>query len=256
MRPTEDLGSYDLYLRAFSLYRTLARADLKAALVLLDRAIALDPDNGPALGLAAFCRVFLVSIWSDDAAGQLSQARVLVSRALKVGADDPEVLANLVFATGFDGDRETALSLADRALQLNPGSSYAWIASGFARSTFGEPGLGFDQLEMGLRLDPLASLRPNVLAMQGLARCAEGRLGDGVALLKQAVQLRPEFPMAYAFLAASQGHLGDLVAGRESVARFESITPIGIRVFAKAHPDPEARKLLLEGLDLVDSAKA
>jgi TolB-like protein len=256
-RRTEDLGSYDLYLRAFSLYRSMAPADLEAALVLLDRAIALDPDNGPALGLAAFCHVFLVaSIWSDNPAAQLSQARALVSRALKVGSDDPEVLASLVFATGFDGGRETALSLADRALELNPGSSNAWIASGFARSTFGEPGLGFDQLEMGLRLDPLSALRPNTLGMQGVARCAEGRFRDAVALLKQAVQLRPELLMAHVFLAAAYGHLGERAAGRESIARFESITPADIRAFAEAHPDPAARRLLLEGLDLVEAATA
>jgi len=254
-RSTEDLGSYDLFLRAFSLYRSLARADLEAALELLDRAITLDPDNGPALGLAAFCHVFLVvSLWSDDPVGQSTQARALAARALKVGSDDPEVLASLVFATGFDGDREAALSLADRALELNPGSSYVWIASGFARSTFGEPGLGFDQLEMGLRLDPLSPLRPNTLGMQGLARCAQGRFRDAVALLKQAIQLRPELLITHVFLAAAHGHLGEQAAGREAIARFESLTPIGIRAFAQVHQDPEGRKLLLEGLDLAQGA--
>ena len=129
-RPTGDLGSYDLYLRAYSLYRTLARADLVAASALVDRAIVLDPENGPALGLGAFCRVFLVtSGWSDDPAGQLSQARALVSRALKVGADDPEVLTNLAIAIGLAGDGETSVALADRAVELNPGSSWAWFAS-------------------------------------------------------------------------------------------------------------------------------
>ena len=256
-RPTEDLGSYDLYLRAFSRYRSLARADLEAALHLLDRAITLDPGNGPALGLAAFCHIFLViSSLSDDPAWQSMQARALVKRALEVGADDPEVLANLVFAAGFDGDRETALSLADRALELNPGSSYVWIASGFARSTFGEPGLGFDQLEMGLRLDPLSPLRPNTLGMQGLARCADGRFREGVALLKQAVQLRPELLIAHLFLAVSHGHLGEPAAAREAIARFESLAPIGIRAFVQAHPFPATREFLLEGLDLVEGAAA
>jgi adenylate cyclase len=252
-RPTEDLGSYDLYLRAFALYRTLARTDLTAALVLLNRAIALDPGHGPALALAAVCHVFLVaSGWSDDPAGQLSQARALVPRALKVGADDPEVLGSLVFATGLDGGREIALSLANRALELNPGSSLAWIASGFARSTFGEPALGFDQLEMGLRLDPVSPLRANTLGMQGIARCAQGRFGDGAALLKEAIQLRPESLMANAFLAAAYGHLGDPAAGRGAIARFEGLTPTGIRAFAEVHPDPAARRLLLEGLDFVE----
>jgi TolB-like protein len=256
-RPTGDLGSYDLYLRAFSVYRTLARADLVAALELLDRAVVLDPENGLALGLGAFCRVFLVtSAWSDNPAEHLSQARALVSRALKVSADDPEVLTNLAFATGLGRDLETAVALADRAVELNPGSPYAWIASGFARTNIGEPGLGFEHLETALRLDPLSPLRPVTLAMQGSARCAEGRFAEAVALLKQAVQLLPDFLMAHVYLAASLGHLGDRTGGREVIARFRSLTPVSMRTFAAGQPEPGVRELVLEGIELVEAGEA
>jgi TolB-like protein/Flp pilus assembly protein TadD len=256
-RPTGDLGSYDLYLRAFSVYRTLARADLVGAVALLDRAIALDPENALALALGAFCRVFLVtSSWSDDPRGQLAQARELVSRALKVGADDPEVLTNLTFATGLGRDLETAVALAKRAVELNPGSPYAWSASGFAKTNIGEPGLGFEHLETALRLDPLSPLRPVLLALQGSARCAEGRFGEAVALLKQAVQLLPDFLMAHVFLAASLGHLGDRAAGREVIARFRTLTPVGMRAFAAGQPEPGVRKLVLEGIELVEADDA
>jgi adenylate cyclase len=256
-RPTGDLGSYDLYLRAFSVYRTLARADLVAAVELLDRAIVLDPENGLALGLGAFCRVFLVtSSWSDNPAAHLSQARALVSRALKVSADDPEVLTNLAFATGLGRDLETAVALADRAVELNPGSPYAWIASGFARTNIGEPGLGFEHLETALRLDPLSPIRPVTLAIQGSARCAEGRFAEAVALLKQAVQLLPDFLMAHVYLAASLGHLGDRAAGREVIARFRSLTPVSMRTFAAGHPEPGVRKLVLEGIELAEADEA
>ena len=253
-RPTEDLGSYDLYLRANFLHRTLARVDLLEAVDLLDRAIALDPDHGPALALGAYCRIVLVtSSWSDDPAGELSVARALVARALAVGDDDPEVLAPGVIAAGLDGDRETALSLAERAVELNPGSSGAWLARGFATSTFGDPGLGVEQLEMALRLDPLSPFRANILGMQGFARLVQGRYGDAVALLRQSTQLRPEILMAHVFLAASHGYLGDLAAGREAIARFQSLTTITIRAFAESHPDPHVRGVILEGLALVES---
>ena len=61
--------------------------------------------------------------------------------------------------------------------------------------------------------------------------------------------------MAHVFLAAAYGHLGE--GSRSRVGRrFESITPADIRAFAEAHPDPAARRLLLEGLDLVEGATA
>ena len=43
-RPTDNMGSYDLYLRALPLSRTYAKAEVLKAIALLDRAIALDPN--------------------------------------------------------------------------------------------------------------------------------------------------------------------------------------------------------------------
>lgn len=111
-------------------------------------------------------------------------------------------------------------------------------------------------LETALRLDPLSPLRPVLLALQGSARCAEGRFGKAVALLKQAVQLLPDFLMAHVFLAASLGHLGDRAAGREVIARFQTLTPVGMRAFAAGQPEPGVRKLVLEGIELVEADDA
>ena len=253
-RSTENMSSYDLYLRAVAIYRTLAKADVLAAMDLLHRAIALDPENGPALGLAAFCHAFFVANgWSDDAAAESLVAQALIPRALQAGGDDAEVLAGLVIAIGIlGGEREAALPLADRAMELNPGSSFVWMASGWAMSTFGEPALGFEQLETSLRLNPLSQYRPNVLGMLGFARFGQGRFGEAAALLKQSLQLRPEFLMAYIFLAASLGQLGEREAGREAIARFETLTTIDIRALAGALPDPATRERILEGIAIAE----
>jgi adenylate cyclase len=251
-RPTENLGSYDLYLRAFSIYASLSRADMRAALALLDRAIVLDPGYGAALALAAFCHVFLVaSGWSDHPEAQLASARALIARALTSGRDDPEVLGGLAIAIGLLGeDREVPVSLADRAVEINPGSSQAWMASGFARTNMGEPALGFEHLETALRLDPLSQFRPNILAMQGYARFAQGRFREAVSLLKQSVRMQPEFLMAYVFLAAGHGHLGDKAAAREAIGSFQTVSDVDFHAFAAGYPDPKARSLVVEGIAL------
>ena len=65
--PTENMSSYDLYLRALPLYQTFTPAETLKARDLLERAIALDPDFGPALAAAAACQNVLVNFgWSDD----------------------------------------------------------------------------------------------------------------------------------------------------------------------------------------------
>ena len=50
----ENLDAYDLYLQALPLVHDVAVAGYSEALVLLDRAIALDPNFAPALALASF----------------------------------------------------------------------------------------------------------------------------------------------------------------------------------------------------------
>src|SRR5713226_7169845 len=49
-RRTSDLGTYELYLRAYAMSFTYQQ---RPALALLEEAIARDPHYGPALGLAA-----------------------------------------------------------------------------------------------------------------------------------------------------------------------------------------------------------
>ncbi len=149
------------------------------------------------------------------------------------------------------GDLEAAMSLADRAMEINPGSSTVWFASGWVRVQFGGAELAYEHLEMALRLDPLSQYRSTVLCGLGVARFAQGRFREAVSLLKQSVQLLPDFALPYMFLAAGHGQLGEVAAAREAIARNKSLSapagPIGAD-----WPDPVARELLLEGLALAE----
>ena len=64
-RRTEDLTTYDLYLRAQSFFWPLDRGSVGRALELLEQAIARDPQYGPALGWAAICHLQKTN-WSED----------------------------------------------------------------------------------------------------------------------------------------------------------------------------------------------
>jgi adenylate cyclase len=253
-RPTENMGSYDLCLRALSLYRTLTKVDVLAALDLLQRALAIDPNSGPALGMAALCHGSVVANgWSDDLAGHLQQAGTMIERALRFAGDDPDVLVNVAIAiTTLGGTPEAGLALADRAMEINPGSSVVWLISGWLRVESGEPERGFEQLKAALRLDPLSHYQPWALCGLGIARFAQRRFGEAISPLKQSFQLSQEFSMACIFLAASYSHLGEIAAARETVARFKSLTALDISDSAAKWPDPEARKLLLEGIAIAE----
>jgi predicted Zn-dependent protease len=117
----------------------------------------------------------------------------------------------------------------------------------------GESQRAYEDLEAALRLDPFSPYRSLMLCGMGVARFGQGRFREAVPLLKQAVQLQPAFALAYMFLAAGQGHLGEIGAAQDALARFKSLSATA-NVGAATWPELAARKLLVEGIALVDGA--
>jgi adenylate cyclase len=64
-RPTQDLGAYDLYLRALPFFLALTKEGYHRALDLLEQAIERDPNYGPALGWAANCHFQLANAYAE-----------------------------------------------------------------------------------------------------------------------------------------------------------------------------------------------
>jgi adenylate cyclase len=253
-RPTENMGSYDLYLRALPLFRSFARADMLQALELLDRALALDPDFGPALSLAASCRYSIHTFgWAKDPELTRREGIALTHKALKVAGDDPSVLASAAGPMmSLEGDMEGAATVVARALALNPGSSRAWMYSGLVRLRAGEIELAVEQIEMSRRLEPAGPNRPVQTVLLGVAKFAQGHFSETIALMKEAIR-QADHPPAYYHLAASYGHLGQTDAAREALARARQLAPklmdeyVQNGIWGSVH-----RTLLMEGIALAE----
>ncbi|MFL5286442.1 MAG: hypothetical protein ACJ8AW_37065 [Rhodopila sp.] len=134
-RPTNDLTAYDLYLRAMSAYRSLSRRGISDARNLAEQAIERDPDYGPALSMAARChlRAYLDE-WAEDPELERRKGIDRARRALAIGRDDPVIMAAAALVlTEFDDDISTAMTVIDRALEINPSYAHGWFVSGAIR---------------------------------------------------------------------------------------------------------------------------
>jgi adenylate cyclase len=247
-RPTENMGSHDLYLRASSLKRTYAKPEMSEALELLNRSLALDPDYGAALALAASCHVFLyVYGWSDDPETDHRLAVERVHRALKVAGDDAEVVARAAFvAENLEDDYAASIQLADRAIGLNPGSPFVWSSSAGVRLRAGELDRAIEHAETSLRLDPVGPDRSEKLFLVGIARFQQGRFGEAAPLLKEHAQ-QTGSPLALTLLAAAYGHLGQPREALEVLKRRTSRPGTG---FGPRPGHEDLRRLAKEGLAL------
>jgi TolB-like protein len=253
-RPTDNLSSYDLYLRALPLQRTFVLADVLEALDLASRAIALDPDFGPALALAATChRLIVLYEWSDDLEGHRRLGIELAHRALRAAGDDPYVLARVAANVDFiEGDHGAAVALLERALTLNPGCASAWLNSGMVRARAGETDAAIENFRTALRLDPMGQQQPAAMGFIGRALFQQGRFSEAVPLLKEFAQ-HVDTPLPQAFLAAAYGHLAQASSAQAALARYRALSSQPLEAFAANWlRDPAQRKLFLDGIAIAE----
>jgi TolB-like protein len=142
-RPTNDLTALDFYFRALADLDAFEKTGLLRALDLLGQAVEGDPHYGPALALAAHCHQGLeVNGWTEDPEATRCTSIDLARRALRSGADDPNVLALAAFVLGYFGeDIDVSLGLIDRCLTLNPSCARGWHWSALLRLFAGQPDL-------------------------------------------------------------------------------------------------------------------
>jgi adenylate cyclase len=255
-RPTEHLSSYDLYLRALYLFRASRRGEMLRSIELLDEAIAIDPNYALALAQAAVSlRQVVDHDWMDDLDAARRKGLGYAERALRLAADDPGVLARVgISLPGLEGEMGRALSLLARATALNPNSGFVWLASGSAQLRNGDPEAAAEQLERGMRLDPISSLNGFMRMYLASARFQQRRFDEALALYRTTT-LR--LPISFAILASLHGHLGQMIQAREALAEFEARDAGPIEKFARIwFPRTEYRQVLLDGIEAVRTAPA
>ncbi len=252
-RPTDNLGAYDLYLRAVS-NLTYSRAATLEAVRLLEAAVDLDPVFGPALGLAAGCRAHIdLYDWSEDLETNSRIGTDQARRALKAAPDDPSVLCSVAYAVAYlDLDLPGAIALADRAILLNPGSATAWGMGGQLRMESGDTDRAVEQLETSLRLDPIGGSRARRTAYLAIGRFHQQRFDEAAALVKDFVH-QTDSPRGFAILAASCGHLGRIREAQSALAGYRDRTPLPIEDFgARLLSQPAHLRLFLDGIALAE----
>ena len=250
-RPTADLTAYDLYLRALAAYFPITKERTLAALQLLDRAIGIDPNYGPALSWAAVCHwQCFTDGWTEQPEVSRQRAVSLSRRAMDATQnDDPGVLANVSFVLANFGEEISAMiGLIDRALALNPSFARGWNISGLLRLYAGDLDQAIEHVETAMRLSPRERVGAPLVVI-GLAYFFQRRFEDAAATLRLAAQENPGSPAIHRILTACYALMGRKSDACEALDQLRAITS---QVMPSALPwrIPDHRELLLSGLRL------
>ncbi len=254
-QPTKNLRSYDLYLQALALFRTVLQHNMFKALDLLEQALALDPDFALALSQASACHAMIARFrWSNDAEGGVKAMMAYIDRSLQLGGDDPQVIATAAMSYWAVGVLDDAARLAERATSLNPGSSLPWLARGKVAVALGNIELADECMQRSMRLDPISPNRSLQVGALAAIRFAQHRFEEGLIHAREYVELAHQ-PLSLGMLAATHGQLANVSAAGEAFAKLREHSQIPLEELAAMFFQDEAQQaLLLQGLTHAEQA--
>ena len=204
-KPPGNLDAWDLVMQALSYYWRVTRQDHAIAQELLKKAIAIDPNNGQALGVLATSYTFGAHMgWVElDDVAPIAERTALAA----IRADSEDAWAHYALGAFYLITRrfDDSLSEFELALRLNPNFSQAQNYYGSALLFSGRWEEGAEAARRAIRLSP----RDPALALYYGSACMAQYIGrnyeEALQLARTAVRLRNDFASAHRVLTAAAG---------------------------------------------------
>jgi tetratricopeptide (TPR) repeat protein len=200
--------------------------DNLAAQALLERAIAIDPHYGQALGLLALSYVFGTHMgWKDDRAEIVLAAERAALAAVR--ADNEDACAHLALAAVYVnlGRYDDSLAEFELALRLNRNMSLGQGLYGLVLSACGRWKEGSDAARRALRLSPRGPLSAIYHAIAAYAEFVGRNYDEAIRLARESVRQRFDFVGAHRILTAAAGMSGETDLARAALRDLRRVQP-------------------------------
>jgi adenylate cyclase len=225
----ENLGAYDLYLRAMPHFASVMPEDANIGLEFLEQALKLDPNYAAAHAYMAWgleIRVVRSGFNEADAAAGVRHARAAIAR----GSDDATALSVASLTLLHLGhDFAAASGAIARALALNPSGAAAFYWGAHIHGFSGDPATAEDYALRALRLSPFDPISYEAYIAQALVRLRQQRYDEAAAFSAKAVQANLRFSTLYAFHAAVLAQAGRITEAKSISRQLLELEP-GFRI--------------------------
>jgi adenylate cyclase len=246
----DSLDAYDLVLHAMPDVYSRMPEQSKKALILLERALALDPTYALAHAYAAECyhSLFIrAGLHEENRTASIGHAQAAIAH----GQDDAMALTLAGFSIGMDGhDQHAAFAAFDAALATSPSTALTYILGSVILAWLGEAERAIEWAERGLRLSPIDPWRSSAFCAASFANFHLGRYEEATAAARKAAQASPAFSMCYMALAAALAKLGRMDEAMAAARRVLELQPAFryCQQFAGLNCVPELRVSMSEAL--------
>ena len=213
-KPPDSMDAWDLVMRALSHYWRVTRQDNVVAQALLEKATAIDPNYGQALGVLAASQTFSAHMGWADMAAVVPIAERAALAAIRADSEDPwahYALGNVcLFTRRFDN----SLAEFELALRLNPNFSLAQGYYGLALSYCGRCEEADLAARRALRLSPRDPFSAIYCGIAAYSQFVGHHYDEAMRLAREAIRQRIDFVGGHRVLTAAAG-----MAGQEDAAK-------------------------------------
>lgn len=249
-KPPDSLDAWDLVMRGLSHYWRLTRQDNMAAQAMLEKATAIDPNYGQALGVLAAAHTFSAHMgWAEMSKAVPIAERAAVA-ALRADSEDPwahYALGNVyLFTRRFDD----SLAEFETALRLNPNFSLAQGYYGLTLCYCGRWQDGDLAARRALRLSPRDPFSALYYGIAAYSQFNGHNYDEAMRFAREAIRERNDFVGGHRVLTASAGMAGRSDVAAAALQELRRVQPnISLGWIAKEMPfkRDEDRKHYLEG---------
>ena len=226
-KPTQNLDACDYYYRGLNRLQLMTLDSNVEALQDFKRAIDLDRSFAAAYGLASECYRLRQSIgWARNDAEQLALGRQFAFRAVEFGQDDAVALACAAQFFGFAvRDAQSADTLVNQALSVNPNLFRAWQARSWTSIYLGEHERALAEVSHTMRLNPIDPQIHQAETAMGIALLFLHRPAEALEWISKALARRACFPSALRFAAVAYSVLDRTDDAYSMIKRLQSMDP-------------------------------
>jgi adenylate cyclase len=135
------------------------------------------------------------------------------------------MLTSAAITLMFTGDIDTAVTLIDRAVQINPNHAQAWSSSGWIRVVLGNPDLAIEHSLKALQLNPLGTYQFLTLTPLAVSYFLTGRDEEARSWADRALADNPNQLPTLRFVAAIKAANGQLEEAKKIVCHILELSP-------------------------------
>ncbi len=224
-RSSNDLGAWDLVMKANSLLWRQTKTDGEAVISMLTNATEHYPDYAPAHSMLAFALLFRAIPAGVSKNLDVKNAAALATRSAELDDNDPWAHLALGYADFLKRRTDHAVEEFKRALEINPNFAAAHGYLGTALAFDGQSDQAIVHSELALRMSPHDP--QNAIFNVGLAAAhyLAGRYDEANGCARKAVQQRSGWPPGHRIYCASLAQAGQLDEARAALDRLKELQP-------------------------------